>query len=677
MSAHLSSDRSSHRSSHRLIALPLLPVLVCLILAAAPTLAGSDEWKPVDPAHLALKAPMVEKDADAEVLLWEVNVEKKLEAAVLAHYLRIKIFSERGRDSHSKVELLFLNGSKIKDVAGRTIKPDGTIIDLRPEAILDQMLARAGKLKIQAKTFTLPGVEPGAIIEYRWIEEQKSSYYLRLYFQRDIPIQVVKYYIKSPGSQSNRLSMKLFNMEKRRSEENRKGFHNLTMRDVPAFRTEPYMPPENELRSWVLIHYTNAYSALGSWSNFGSYMYESIKPLIKVNDEVRKAAVEAIGDATAPEQKLERLFAFCRSRIRNLTDDASGLSADELAKLKTNKSPADTLRRAAGSDFDINLLFAGLATAAGFDARLALTADRSDIFFDRNLVIPLFLTGDGIAIQVGDDWRFFDPGSPHIPYGMLRWQEEGSDALIADPLDARFVRTPLSPPEKSQSRRKAALRLSEDGTLEGKVNIEMTGHIGAEMREAYDQYSDKEREKMVRESLTKQISTAEVSGIEIRNLTDSTKPLIFSYEVRVPGYAQRTGKRLFLQPALFQYGVKPLFSASERRHGVYFRHPWSEEDSVTIALPDGFELDNAEAPAPFKVADTSQYDVQLWFDKPRRSLIYQRSFFFGSNGNLLFPGRGSDVKVEEIYPKLKRVFDVIHARDNHTITLKQITPDPK
>ena len=36
--------------------------------------------------------------------------------------------------------------------------------------------------------------------------------------------------------------------------------------------------------------------------------------------------------------------------------------------------------------------------------------------------------------------------------------------------------------------------------------------------------------------------------------------------LRVPGYAQRTGKRLFLQPALFQHGVAPLFS------GVTFNH---------------------------------------------------------------------------------------------------------
>ena len=49
---------------------------------------------------------------------------------MLNHYVRIKIFTERGRDEHSKIDIPYLGGMKIKDVAARTIKPDGTIVEL-------------------------------------------------------------------------------------------------------------------------------------------------------------------------------------------------------------------------------------------------------------------------------------------------------------------------------------------------------------------------------------------------------------------------------------------------------------------------------------------------------------------------------------------------------------------
>ncbi len=44
-----------------------LGVLIYASLCAAPALSA-DDWKPIDPAHLAMKTPMVEKDADAEAI---------------------------------------------------------------------------------------------------------------------------------------------------------------------------------------------------------------------------------------------------------------------------------------------------------------------------------------------------------------------------------------------------------------------------------------------------------------------------------------------------------------------------------------------------------------------------------------------------------------------------------
>ena len=86
-----------------------LPLLFLLALTAAPARAGDQDWKPIDPAELALKAPAVEKDADAEALFWEVKADDGGEQDfVLSHYIRIKVFTERGRESEGKIEIRFL-----------------------------------------------------------------------------------------------------------------------------------------------------------------------------------------------------------------------------------------------------------------------------------------------------------------------------------------------------------------------------------------------------------------------------------------------------------------------------------------------------------------------------------------------------------------------------------------
>ena len=241
-----------------------------------------------------------------------------------------------------------------------------------------------------------------------------------------------------------------------------------------------------------------------------------------------------------------------------------------------------------GTGTDIDMLFASLAIAAGFDARMVRLSDRSDTFFDKSFPDDYFIQAYDIAVKVGDQWRFYDPASTYVPLGMLRWQEESQEALLSDPKEPIWLKTPLSPPGKSKVKRTATLTLSEDGTLEGDAQIEYYGHLAVYRKEWDDDDSPAQREETLRDSVKKQMSTADLSAIKVENVTDPLKPFVYNFHIKVPGYAQRTGKRLFLQPEFFQHGIEPLFSGSERKYPVYFNYPWSEEDSVTIELPAGF-----------------------------------------------------------------------------------------
>ncbi|HKP85631.1 MAG TPA: DUF3857 domain-containing protein [Blastocatellia bacterium] len=642
--------------------------LICLFLAPPTALAG-DDWKPVDPALLSMKSPVVEKDADAEAIFWEVRMNDAERDLIFQHYIRIKVFTERGKESESRIDIPYLGSNRITDIAGRTIKPDGAIVELKKEAIFDRTIVRAGGFKFKAKSFAMPAVEPGVIIEYRWREVRpyQLADNLRLQIQREIPVHLVKYSFKplqsDIGFRAVAMSYRVFNGDSTPMSKDKDGFYTFSMSNVPAFHEEPRMPPESQIRTWVFVYYSKEKPMPPSefWPKHGKEVYESVKPRMKVNDDVKRAAATAIADATTPEQKLERIFDYCRARIKNVNDDASGLTAEQREKLKENQSPSDTLKRGMGTGYDIDMLFAALATAAGFEARLAQLADRSDMFFDMDFTNSYFIRAFNIAVKVGSDWRFFDPAGAYIPFGMLRWQEEGAEALVTDPKQPAFVRTPLSPPEKTVEKRTAQLQLSDDGTVEGDVRIEYTGHLAMEKKEQNDEESQQEREQTLLDMVKSRMSTAEISNIRVENVTDPVKPFVYAYHVRVPGYAQRTGKRLFLQPAFFEKGIPALFAAAERKHQIYFHYPWLEQDEVRIKLPAGFALDNADAPAPFNAQEVIKYDVRMSVEGKSEALIFKRTFRF--NG-LYFPTQS--------YGGLKQVFDALHESDNHTITLKQV-----
>jgi hypothetical protein len=638
-----------------------------LLLFAVSTPAQWNQWKPIDPAHVALTAPTIDKDADAEALFWEVYVNDADADTEYLHYLRVKVFTERGKDSQGKVEIPYFNSVQIKDISARTIKPDGTIIELKKDAIFDREVVKFGKFRVKVKSFAMPAVEPGVIIEYRWreVRQNQMANNVPLQFQREIPVQRVRYFLKPYPYATN--PMKSMTFQTRGQAGNfvkaKDGYWMMEMQNMPAFHEEAYMPPENQVRTWMLVYYDSdrKQSPQQYWQEMGKGFYELTKNDMKVNDEVRKAAAEAIGDAATPEQKLERIFNFCRTKIKNLSDDASGFTPEQLQKLKENKSPADTLKRGYGWGSNINGLFAAMAQAVGFDARYAIVSDRSRNFFDPNFLNLYFMRGSNIAVKVGDQWKFFDPASTYVPFGMLRWQEEGIKALIADNKEATFVPTPISPAEKSLSKRIARLKLTEDGTLEGVVRVEYTGHAAAEFKEDYDDETASQREEKLKNAVQSRLG-CELSDIKIEPPNDPVKPFVYSYKIKAPGYAERTGKRLFLQPAFFQKGIAPLFATKTREHDIYFHYPWLEQDEVEITLPPGYVLDNAEAPASFPIGDIGNYQIIIGLTPDQKTLVYRRDFKFSG---LILP--------KASYAQVKQIFDVIHQQDNHAITLKQGT----
>ncbi len=352
-----------------------------------------------------------------------------------------------------------------------------------------------------------------------------------------------------------------------------------------------------------------------------------------------------------------------RSEVRNVEDDVESFTPAEREELEEDDdSPSDVLERGYGTPLQINMLFGAMASAAGFEARWAFLSDRSEFLFNPELSEGYFLRYGVIAVREEEEWRFFDPASRYVPYGMLQWRHEGVTALVTDRREPVFVSTPIALPGNSIERRSAEMRLDMDGSLEGHVRIVRTGHIGAAMKESYDALSAAEREERLINTLRNRLPTAEVRSVEIENAADPELPLMVSYDVRIPGYGQRTGQRLFFMPAFFQQGLDPLLETSERRYDLFFDHPWSEEDSVVIRLPEAFTIENADAPSAVN-AGVAQYGAEMILDEDG-TLHYERGLSFGHQGAIAF-------SVDQ-YPLVKQVFDAFADQDNYVIALRSV-----
>jgi hypothetical protein len=664
---------------HKLFVCIISSVLI-LALATVANSNGEDTWRPVDPNELAQKESKVEKGADAEAIFWDesFDIGGFFEPTTTKIHIRVKIFSERGRDRFSKIEAEYDSYSKIENLAARVIKPDGSIVEIKKNEIFEKTIVKASGTKIKAKIFIVPNLEVGSILEYRYTKISPFTLYsLQLFFQRDIPAQSITNCAVAKslfgGKMDTRNSI-IFNMEKIDFVE-KDGMYCGTKKNVATFKTEPMMPPENSVKPWVLFIGEKTKDKKDDSSDTQKmkiWFLKNLKDRTKPNEAIKKTALQIIGDAQTDGDKLTRLFEFCKMQIKNTDYDYSPNAKKEESKKRDIfyiRKASETLKEKEGTSTNINDLFASLALAVGLDVRFVMTGDRNSAMLLSNNkenvdIVFSFNTTPCIGVVVGDYAFYFSPGNYYLPMGMLPWNIEGQKSMLVNEKIGNWHKTPLTPPEANAEKRSGKFRLSEDGTLEGEIKMEFTGHIGQNYKLANDELTQAEREQSLTEKVKRISTLAELSNIKIENAQDPVKNFIYAFNVRILNYAQRTGKRIFFQPNFFEYNSEPLFVSNMRTHQIFFPYAWSVEVEIEIELPQNFELEVETAP---RVASFSHvggnYTIYLTPSDDGKILTYKSTFKFGTNKQLLYE--------VSAYPLMKTFFDNIHKKATQIVTLKQ------
>ena len=622
-----------------------------------------------------MQAPLVEKDAGAEVLVWRAHLldeflSRNTLQRVFYHYVRLKIFTEKGKEQASTIDLVDDGTSKIIDVSGRTVKADGTVLELERSAVHERDVVRAAGRKLKVTSFAMPGVEAGAIVEYRWREVLNSTAirYVRLQFQREFPVQKVSYFVKPLSREVTDYQMRLqsFNCEPTPFKVEQDGYNSTTLENIPAFREEPFGPSEPNLRAWALLYYQseNPKDPDRYWSEIGKKTYQELKGALKTNDEVKAATTKAIAQAASDQDKIVSLIRYIQGNLRNINDPAVTASERErfyegLPKDRIRNS-AEILKVGIGTSYELNVVFAAMAAQAGLDARPALVADWNDVAFNpKTMTDQYYIDSIAMAVKLGDFWKVYDVSTNLLTPGILPWRHEGVFALVSDPRAPFFVQTQHSPATASVEAKLGDFTLSADGELEGDVEESFTGHRALDRRMDLRGESEERMQEWLRARVTEMFPDAEVTAIAIKNAGEPRQPLNFSYHLRAPHYAQVAGRRIFFQVLPFEKSHGSPFTASERRTPVRFPYAWMETAKISIKPPAGFVFDNPSSPGGMSFGAAGGYNLKISVAE-NGTVTTTRELTFG----------GLYVEPKD-YPVVRQVFAEIQKRDSHTLALIQ------
>ena len=566
---------------------PILFVCICFayFLARGSRHVNADDWQPILPAELQMSSVAEAPGAPAVYLYRQVDRDD-----VANHeydYLRIKILTEEGR-KYANVEIPFFNGNEsIHSIKARTIRPDGTIAIFEGKPI-DKMIVKAKGVKYMAKVIVLPDVQVGSIIEYHYMNQLNDRYVFNSNWilSEELFTKHAKFSLKPSNYFPVRFSWQ--GLPAGIAPKNESGFVRLETNNIAAFQTEDYMPPQNELKARVDFVYSDdsTMQADKFWKKEAKKKNDEVESFIGKRKAMEQAVAQIVSPNDTPQVKLQKIYARVQ-RLRNTGFEAETTAQEKKReKGKAINNVEDVWKSGSGSGAEITWLYLALVRAAGLEAYPMLVSRRSEYFFTPQTMDPHRLDDNVVLVKLNGKDTFYDPGTAYTPFGILPWPETAVQGLRLDKDGGAWVITSVPDSTVSNITRKADLRMSDQGGLEGKVTVTFSGLEALEMRMELRNEDETTRTKYIEDVVREFIPVG--IDVDLKNKPDwasSSPTLVGEFEIKVQGWASAAGHRALIPVGLFGAPEKHVFEHAARVHPIYFNFPTARIDDVTIELP--------------------------------------------------------------------------------------------
>ena len=623
--------------------------------------ASADEWQPISPEELRMTSLPEAPGAPAVILYRQVDRDDG-QNAFQTDYVRIKILTEEGK-KYGNVEIPFFKGEgNIHGVRARSIRPDGTIASFDGK-VYEQTIIKAKGVKYLAKTFTLPDVQVGSIIEYHYTTDLPEGLVFdsRWVLSNELFTRRAKFSLKPYPQFTVRWSWPVglppgTNPPKEEGQTVR-----LDAQNIPAFLIEDYMPPENSLKFRVDFVYSDEMSAEKDpakfWKQQGKKKYDSVENFINKKKAMEQAVGEIVSAGDSPEVKLQKIYARVQ-QLRNTSYEKEKTEQElKREKQKDTNNVEEVWKHGYGNGRQITWLFVGLARAAGLEAYPVFVSRRSEGFFNANIMNPYQLNENVALVKLNGKDMFFDPGTAFTPYGLLPWWETGVTGLMLTKDGGSWVQTALPPSSASRTERKADLKLTSEGLLEGKLTVTYSGLEALWMRIDYREEDETTRKRFLEDRVKECVPT----GIEIEltnkpEWSSSSPNLVAEYSLKVPGWITGAGKRAFMPVGLFSSTEKQVFDHATRNYAVYFQYPYEKDDLISVELPLGWKIGSLPAP---QNQDAKAAAYILKAEDKNGTLQLTRTL---RSDLMMIP--------KETYPALRQFFQFVRTGDEEQIVLQ-------
>jgi len=518
----------------------------------------------------------------------------------------------------------------ISAIEGRTIHPDGTVVPLTGSPA-DLLKVKRGRNQINEVTFTLPSVEVGSIIEYRYqvrydryesapdweIQKPYFTHHAHFAFTPDERFSPARLKAGSAGVTNSGLfdpngetltdvrAGKILPPGTEVKDE-ASGVYTLDVNDVPALPDEPFSPPEQGRAYRVQFAYVANPDLKDYWQKEMSFWNKKLNQYIEPTKELKSAVEEALAGATTDLDKAKKLYEFT-SKMENIDGTANGDPGLGSGWIPSGHVDQVILDKK-GTSNQIAYLYLAMARIAGLNAHPERIASRSVRFFSLQFRDPGQLDTVVIALNIDGKDITVDPGTKMAPFQTLHWAHAAAPGLA---LNNGKVDTIITPEQKVTDNlvlHVGSVAITPQGGVSGTVKVAYTGQQAIRLRQMALGNADATKGEIER-----MIAQQVPSGVEARvdhlaYMDDPTRQLVAV--VNLSGtLGSSAGGRIVLPRNFFSTRENNPYPADDARtNPVDVHYPAEEQDQITYVLPAGFTVEGKPEDAVLKWESNAAYE---------------------------------------------------------------------
>lgn len=546
-----------------------------------------------------LKMTKYQKDTTANALvLYEhgnfyLNLKKKNKFTT-DFYFRVKILKREGFNK-ATINIPYYDKSELHDIEAVTynLSKDNRIV--KSSLVKDKIYIKERPYKWKEKSFTLPNIKVGSVIEYKYSITSRGSQLNDWKYQSDIPklksdfsaaiLGNLKYnirivgklkltrdsaYVKNgcvfiPGIGIGSCSVIEYGMDA-----------------IPAFKEQPHMLSKDNFLSRLSFKLKSSTNVKGQVTNYTKtwrYADKNLKTRLLDGQNSKKKYFKKIlmqNSLLGVQNTLERA-----KKVSHFIQNHYTWNREYRFFKKIKVKEAFELKK--GNVFDINLSLYYAMQAANINSELVLLSTR-DIEVPTKLY-PVISEFNYLIVKtvINNKVYFLDAVNKNLPFGLIQFESLNGDGRVMDFKNGSFWEK-IKLNKKTTKSTRLDLRLTSE-SLTGNVSIKRAGYFAVNFRDR-----NKARlKKDILEDIETKYPDIEIDNYELKQLNDKEKPIYESYDALVD-LDIASDNKMRINPFLVGKKTVNPFKLEQRDYPVDFGCKRANTYLIKLTIPKGYKV---------------------------------------------------------------------------------------